>query len=315
MSRLALALGSVGLGAALALGYAAGTAYAGPQNGGGQTGIGWQYSESANGYYRQPTTSGGGGGGGGPATVMTIWGTTPGGDLVCPRGNPEYDCSTGVTGIYCGSATGPRGLPNYPWIRYERTIKGGQPGKWSGADADCDEPGQNDFIPMQEISWSVNYKVFQQLNTPRITIAPNARTLVNLPTIVWTNYPAGIGPPATVLANDPPRIRVPIHIDRPNGGLDGEIIATGELRWTFEDGGTATGRGRPFVSGKLPEDSPGYYVTNIFERSGHKTITLNVRWTGTVTVPPLAPEQIVPVNLPRVTQDVQVLESKPVLKK
>ena len=94
---------------------------------------------------------------------------------------------------------------------------------------------------MQEISWEVNYQVFQELNAPGITISPNARTLVNLPTIVWTDYPAGIGPPATVVANDPPTITVPIHIDRPNGGLDGEIRASGELRWTFEDGGTASG--------------------------------------------------------------------------
>ncbi len=318
MRRLALVVLTSSLLSAVLVVGSAGKSQAfadGPQGGGG-TGIGWQYSESANGYYRPPQSSGGGGGGGGPATVMTVWGTVPGGDLTCPDADPAYDCSTGTVGMYCGSAVGPRGLPRYPWIRYERTIgAGGNPGRWRGVDAACDEPGQDDFIPMQEISWEVNYQVFQELNAPGITISPNARTLVNLPTIVWTDYPAGIGPPATVVANDPPTITVPIHIDRPNGGLDGEIRASGELRWTFEDGGTASGRGTPFVEGRLPEDNPGYYVTNTFSRAGSKTVTLNVRWTGTVTVPPLAPENIIPVDLPPVSEDVAVLESKPVLKR
>jgi hypothetical protein len=322
MRRLAfVALGSFLLGALLVVSPAGITpAYAdGPQGGGGP-GIGWQYSESANGYYRPPqSTGGGGGGGGGPATVMTEWGSTPGGDLDCPGADPAYACEGDpgayITGISCGAATGPRGLPSYPWIRYERTITGGEPGLWIGREADCDEPDEDNFIPMQEISWEVNYQVFQELNAPGITISPNARTLVNLPTIVWTDYPAGIGPPATVVANDPPTITVPIHIDRPNGGLDGEIRASGELLWTFEDGGEASGRGTPFVHGRLPENNPGYYVTNVFERAGTKTVTLNVRWTGTVTVPPLAPEDIIPVELPPVSEDVEVLESSPVLKR
>ena len=320
MRRLALVVLTSSLLSAVLVVGSAGKSQAfadGPQGGGG-TGIGWQYSESANGYYRPPQSSGG---------RRRRWRSRDGDDRLGDGARRRPDVSGRRPGVRLRGyrdrwhvlrirGHGPRGLPRYPWIRYERTIgAGGNPAGGAVSTLTCDEPGQDDFIPMQEISWEVNYQVFQELNAPGITISPNARTLVNLPTIVWTDYPAGIGPPATVVANDPPTITVPIHIDRPNGGLDGEIRASGELRWTFEDGGTASGRGTPFVEGRLPEDNPGYYVTNTFSRAGSKTVTLNVRWTGTVTVPPLAPENIIPVDLPPVSEDVAVLESKPVLKR
>jgi hypothetical protein len=314
MRRLAQRILSISLLAGLlAVGLVA-PAHAGPQDG-----IGWQYSESANGYWRPPQATGAPptGGSSGPATVFVQRSNTN--ELLCPEGNPDFACDgppAYITGIICGAnLRGPRGLPLFAWIRWEREIVDGEPGPWIGREADCEEPGDDDFIPMEEISWEVNYQVFQQLNAPDIQISPNARTLINLPTIVSTNYPAGIGPPATVLSQDPPRISIPIHIDRPDGGLDGQITAEADLTWTFEDGGTATGRGRPYVSGRLPEKNPGLYVTNTFERPGQKTVTLDVSWTGDVTVPPLAPEQIVPVDLPAVTEDVEVLENSPVLSK
>jgi hypothetical protein len=314
MRRLARTALSVALGAGLLAVCLVTPAHAGPQDG-----IGWQYSESASGYWRAPQASSipSGGGNSGPATVFVQQSNTN--ELLCPDGNPDFACDAPdayITGIICGAnLRGPRGLPFFAQIRWEREIVDGEPEPWVGREADCVEPGDDDFIPMQEISWEVNYQVFQQLNAPAIQISPNARTLINLPTIVSTNYPAGIGPPATVLSQDPPRISIPIHIDRPNGGLDGEITAEADLTWTFEDGGTANGRGRPYVSGRLPENNPGFYVTNVFDRPGQKSVTLNVSWTGDVTVPPLAPEEIVPVDLPAVTEDVEVLENSPVLSK
>ena len=68
MRRLALVVLTSSLLSAVLVVGSAGKSQAfadGPQGGGG-TGIGWQYSESANGYYRPPQSSGGGGGGGGP---------------------------------------------------------------------------------------------------------------------------------------------------------------------------------------------------------------------------------------------------------
>ncbi|MBE1607571.1 hypothetical protein [Actinopolymorpha pittospori] len=317
MRRLAVMTAAVALvGGLLAMSpSAAAPAYAGPQDG-----IGWQYSESANGYWRAPQAdSVPTGGDSGPALVWVQHSSTN--ELLCPETDPAFACAEDdpeayIRGITCGTALrGPRGLPLFAWIRWERRIgPDGQPTKWSGQDADCDEPGEDDFIPMEEISWEVNYKVFQELERPAITISPAGRTLVNLPTIVSTDYPAGLDP-EIVVANDPPTIEIPIHIDRPNGGLDGQIRAQADLVWTFEGGGSATGRGRPYVEGITPDNRPGYYVTNTFEHPGPKNVSLAVTWTGRVTVDLLDPEDIDPVALAPVTQTIEVADSSPVLER
>lgn len=298
------------LAGSLAVILGATPASAGPQNG-----ISWQYSESANGYWRPPHgDSRPPGGNNGPARVWVQRSSTN--ELHCPADDPAFACSgdeTYITGIICGTALrGPRGLPLFAWIRWERDIVDGTPGLWVGAEAGCDEPGEENFIPMEEISWEVNYQVFQHLPEPSVSIAPNARTLVNLPTIVWTDYPRGIDP-NIVVSDDPPTIEIDIHIDRPNGGLDGRIRASAELTWQFDGGATAEGRGRPFLRGILPEDRPGYYVTNVFRTAGDKTVTLNTRWTGEVTVDLLGTEEIVPVSLPPVTAQIQVAEAEAVI--
>ncbi|MGW5365021.1 hypothetical protein [Actinopolymorpha pittospori] len=321
MRRLAVMTAAVALvGGLLALSPSAATpAYAGPQDG---TGIGWQYSESANGYWRAPhANSEPGGGDSGPATVWVQQSSTN--ELLCPEGDPAFACQEPeayITGMLCGTALrGPRGLPLFAQIRWERTIgPDGQPTPWVGREADCVEPGEDDFIPMEEITWEVNYEVFQELERPAITISPAGRTLVNLPTIVWTDYPAGLDP-EIVVGNNPPAIRIPIHIDRPNGGLDGSIDAEADLVWTFEGGGSAKGRGTPYVEGITPDNRPGYYVTNTFEHPGPKDVSLAVTWTGRVTVVgplgPLDPEDIDPVALAPVTQTIDVAEASSVLRR
>ena len=292
-----------------------------PAEAGPQDGIGWQYSESANGFYRQPTGDApGGGGDGGPATVRVEWGSTPGGELQCPEANPAYACEGDpgafITGILCGAETGPRGLPSFPWIRYERDIgAGGEPGLWIGREADCDEPNEDDFVPMQEISYEVNYRVFQPLGEPELALNPNPKGLVNLPVIVSTDYPEGLGPPAELLSLDPVRVRIPIHIDRPGGGLDGEILAGANFTWTFQGGGVVSGpdqRGKPYTRAVDPTRDGGYYVTNTFGTTGTKNVHLNVEWTGTVTVDLLEPEQIDPVDIDA-DATVNVVQSDPVL--
>lgn len=302
-ARATWTVGGAALASVLAVVLGAAPASAGPQNG-----ISWQYSESANGYWRPPR--GDTPPPSGPARVWVQW--SSGLSLFCPDDDPAFNCVDGVSAIVCAAVEGPRGLPRFAWIRWERDIVNGEPEPWLGADAGCDEPGEDDFIPMEEISWEVNYRVFQHLPQPTVKIAPNARTLVNLPTIVWTDYPRGIDPDI-VVSNDPPTIEIDIHIDRPNGGLDGRIRASAELTWQFEGGKTAQGRGRPYVRGVLPEDRPGYYVTNVFHTPGEKTVTLNTRWTGTVTVDLLGTEEIVPVTLPPVSTSVQVAEAEPVI--
>jgi hypothetical protein len=307
-SRAAWTVGVVALASSLAVVLGAAPASAGPQNG-----ISWQHSESANGYWRPPR--GDSAPPSGPARVWVQWSSTN--ELHCPDDDEAFACTSDeeaeILGILCPTTIrGPRGLPLFAWIRWERDIVNGEPGRWVGREAGCDEPRDDDFIPMEEISWEVNYRVFQHLRQPTVKIAPNARTLVNLPTIVWTDYPRGIDPDI-VVSNDPPTIEIDIHIDRPNGGLDGRIRASAELTWQFEGGATARGRGRPYVRGVLPEDRPGYYVTNVFHTPGEKTVTLNTRWTGTVTVDLLGTEEIVPVTLPPVSTSVQVAEAEPVI--
>lgn len=277
--------------------------------------ISWQYSESANGYYREPSGRESGGDGG-PATVRYVYGAYN--DWAeCPAADPAFNCDAGVTGMKCAiDSVGPRGLPRFPWIRYERTIQpDGTPTLWVGVDAACSEPSEDDFVPMEEISTQLNYEVIQDLAEPQVDLFPAVTTIVKLPTIVSTDYPENIGPPATVLDNDPPTIEVPIDIPRPGGGLTGRIHAIAKLEWTFEDGGSAEGRGKPYKSGITPKSNPNYgYVTATFVKAGNKkSITLNVQWTGTVTVETLDPENIVPVDLDPIVTYIEVRQSKPVL--
>lgn len=323
---VALALGAALTGSALPVivGGVGSPAEASP----GQ-GIGWQYSESANGYYRPPqddSGGGGGGGGGGIPLVFTDYGT-PGEWLECPSDDETFACENDpgaeITGILCGGdGVGPRGLPEYPWIRYERTLENGEPTRWVGKEADCSEPGEDDFVPMEEISYTVDYEVFQPLGDPQIRMHPqNGKTLVGLPTVVSTDHPAGLEPPAELLSMDADSasVRIPIHIDRPGGGLDGEILADASFAWEFrnENGsveGTAAGRGQPYDESVNPIDNPGYYTAGEFDTAGEKTIAVTATWAGTVTVESLAPEEIVPIDIPA-SRTVEVVDSQSVLTK
>lgn len=286
-------------------------------------GIGWQYSESANGYYRTPQdgNSGGGGGGGGDAIPLefTDYGT-PGEWLNCPGDDETFACENDpgaeITGILCGGdGTGPRGLPEYPWIRYERTLEGGEPTRWVGKEADCSEPDDNNFVAMEEISYTVDYEVFQPLGDPEIRINPaNNRTLVGLPTVVSTDHPAGLQPPAELLSMDDQsaRVRIPISIERPGEDLTGEIIADASFVWDFNGEGSATGRGRPYDEAVSPLDNPEYYTAGSFDTTGTKTISVTATWTGTVTVDMLQPEQIEPIQI-QSSEDIEVVQGDSVL--
>ncbi len=179
---------------------------------------------------------------------------------------------------------------------------------------DCVEVSDEDWTPIEEISYRVDYEIFQPLGKPRLDLNPNPKGLVNLPVIVSTTYPEGLAGPAQILSLDPVRVRIPIHIDRPRGGLDGEILADARFTWNFQEGGTADGRGKPYTRAVDPTRDGGYYVSNTFERAGSKNVHLNVQWTGTVAVPPLAPEPIEPVDIDADTT-VNVVEAQPVLER
>lgn len=322
---VALALGAVLAGSVLPVlaGGIGSPAQASP----GQ-GLGWTYSESANGYYRPPAdTTGGGGGGGGDGIPLerTDYGT-PGEWLNCPENDETYACEgdpgAEITGILCGGdGTGPRGLPEYPWIYYQRTIgDDGEPTRWVGKEADCSEPDDDNFVPMEEISYTVNYEVFEPLGDPEIRIHPaNNKTLVGLPTVVSTDHPNGLpncpsGDACLVSMDEASaEVRIPIDIERPGENLQGEIEATASFLWDFNGEGSATGRGRQYEQGVNPIDNPGYYTAGEFQTRGEKTISVTATWEGTVTVELLAPEEIVPIDITN-EDTVTVVNSKALLR-
>src|SRR5690606_27689639 len=163
-------------------------AVAGPQGGGpnGGSGIEWQYSETANGFYRNPPARRTGGGGGGIPTVLTI--TGPVGEwLRCDQSDPAFLCSevdgpedtdtqAGIMGILCPEGPGENGRPMYSWIRFTREIENGEPTQWYGDEADCSEIGDEDFIPMEEFSYTVDCNLFQPLGKPAIARNPQTKT-------------------------------------------------------------------------------------------------------------------------------------------
>ena len=290
------------------------TAQADFRDGGdGSGGISWQYSKTATAYWREPHSRESSGDGGGPATVYMQYGPA-GRWLECPKYDDAFACGEdggGLTTLLCGSEeVGPNGLPEFAWIRYEREIRpNGEPTKWVGEDGGCSEPSEDDFVSMEEISTEIDYSVFQPLGDPDVSVHPGGRTLVNLPTIVSTSYPEGVGAPAELLSLEEARVRIPIDIEKPGENLTGEIIAQADFVWRFEGAGTATGRGRPYVEGKTPQNSPGYYTTGTFTDTGSRSISLTATWTGEVTVETLAPEEIEPV-VRESTVELEVVESR-----
>lgn len=321
-------------------------AFAGPQGGGpnGGSGIEWQYSESGNGFYRDPPSrETGGGGDGGPPTVLTI--TGPVGEwLRCDQSDPAFLCSeyegprdteteAGIMGILCPEGPGDNGRPMYSWIRFTREIEDGEPTQWYGDEADCSEISDDDFIPIEEFSYTVDCNLFQPLGEPAIARNPQTKTFVNWPTIVSTDYPSNLDsytasgdcrndidqPNVVTRGQDSVTLEIPIHINRPRGGLDGTVTAEAVYAWTFHDGentASKSGRGRPYAEGRYPEDNPGYYITHKFANAGRQEITLTVSWTGSVTVtaPGIPPqtEEIDPVDVSN-TVGIEVDQASPVL--
>ena len=277
-------------------------AYAGPE----LPGIGWQYSEEGKGYYREPQSGESGGGGGGPALTMTEVGIP---SQVCVDA-PNRQCN-GFHSLTCGLGIGPNNRPWYAHLNYRRTDAGAP---WVYESNDCIEVTDEDWISLEEISYRVDFEVFQPLGEPNLDLSPAPKGLVNLPVVVSTDYPEGLTGPAQIISLDPVRVRIPIHIDRPRGGLDGEILADGSYTWQFEGGGTAVGRGKPYTRSVDPTRDGGYYVSEIFRTTGPKNVHLEVQWTGTVTVAGLAPEPIEPVDIDA-DATVNVVESRPVLKR
>lgn len=287
--------------------------------GGGGSGISWQYSEEGSAYYRKPQGGESSPGRGGIPTVFVSIGQR-GETLRCEEAAPapDADCD-GEISRWCSDTDRETGKPRFPAYRFTREIRpNGEPEPWTvdeSADFEwCIVPGDDDWVPIEEITTEINYEVFQPLGDPKIHINPGEEAIVNLPTVVSTDYPGGNFPgPGEIVSMDPLVVRIPVDIERPGDNLTGEILAEGEFTWTFEGGGTATGRGKPYTPEIDPRNDGGYYVSTVFREPGRRTINLDVRFTGEVTVEGLDPEPIEPVEDIGTSAQVNVVELNNVL--
>jgi hypothetical protein len=149
------------------------------------------------------------------------------------------------------------------------------------------------LIKLADGSWSFNGSICQQVavaGPPRITplmvweqarrlisaapigLAPRARTLVNIETIMWVNTVAARMLPSVVLFGQ----RVSIH------------ITIDHVVWAFGDGRTDTGEGpgKPYDPHGDPcptKQCPGYFG-HVYTTTGQMTITATVTWRATFRV-------------------------------
>lgn len=254
-------------------------------------GVGWQYSEAGKGFYHAPHP--GSPSGGNPISYRE-WGTV--GTYSCTA--PRAGCGA-VLSIYCGyGGLPPDGPPEYGYGEWTYApADAADEAKWNFVDIDCVPTPE--FVPLVEVGYQFQYEIERLLPKPTIDLKPNPETLVNLPTVVSTDYPAEKTFDITV----PPSAGRTLP-------LTGSINAHAAFTWTFEDGTTATGAGKPY-DGTDPASNPGYYLTNTFRTAGHHTVTLSVTWTGTITVQTLAPQAFDPVTF-TATAGVDVVENNPV---
>ncbi len=252
-------------------------AMAGPASADANSGtVGWKYSEAGHGFYQEPRT--GHPIGSDPVRIRE-WG--PIGEYVCPVNRPG--CK-GFVSIGCGYfGLPPDGPPTYGYADWQfARADAADETKWELVDTDCAPTPE--FVPLAEIAYQFQYEIERRLPKPDVDLRPQPRTLVNLPTVVSTDYPSD----KTFAITVPPSAGRTIP-------LTGTINAHADFTWTFEDGGTASGKGRPY-DGTDPSAHPGYYLTNTFHTVGQHTVTLTVTWTGTITVAGLAPETFDPVT-------------------
>ncbi|MBM7785810.1 hypothetical protein [Tenggerimyces flavus] len=290
-------------------------------------GISWQYSSEANAYWRAPEDTPAPGNDG-PLLAWTQYSSQK--DLTCPDGNPDYACAgppAEIVGIYCSDLPGPTGLPTFAWIRWERTPEpDGTMGPWIGKDADCDEPGDDDVITMDEIHQQVlSANVFQELPRPVPEIKPDPQGLVNLPVIVSTDYPDPTDPLIAddVVQTDPVIVEIEVRVEGGREPFIGTIRAwLDDYVWTFVNGRGETvevisgrGPGNTYDRNIDPRTNPGHYISHTFREAitGNR-VFLNASWVGEIHVEGIGvDEPMTPVPINGESAEFSIVESEPVL--
>lgn len=234
----------------------------------------------------------------------------------------------GFTRAGCMPEPGGDGRPRVPHFRLRQHVdwienEEGWPepdGQWEyvqdGFDGfECVPIPDEDWVDIEVVAEEIDWQVIEPLGEPNLTLSPQPLGYVNLPFVVSTDYPEDLpnqpGSRVIIESLDPVRIRVPFEIVRANFTVSGDIVADADFTWSFQDGGTAKGRGRPYEPGTDPRDHGGYYVTNTFEEPGVKTVNLDVLWTGTAFVDGVDPQEVGEVEL-NASEQVEIAELNPV---
>jgi hypothetical protein len=141
---------------------------------------------------------------------------------------------------------------------------------------------------------SVREEVRKRVPVARVTLQPRNLVPVNMPLIVSAADPGN---------HD-------FSITLPQAGT---VSVSASYRWDFGDGGTATGRGKPF-DGVTPRQDPGRYVTHTYSRPyPSATVSLTVTWHATLTIPGVGSVGLQDVVMSPVRQTISVQEARAVL--
>jgi hypothetical protein len=307
----------------------------------GEPGIGWKYHEGTHSYYQDPPSAAEAG----PAerpTRYVDWGKGDMDSYACPTepiDGSQFECAgeNNPTGDFCNSLPGENGRPVAPRVVFERVFNNPQqngnppwrplpPADWDAEHyvQSCHELPEEYVVTQEEVQ-EVNYELFQGLDGLDPQLDPSDRTLVNLRTIAYTEYPENVEgdliEQVDVFEPDlwRPHIKIRDEVPGKVAPFEFTIDAYADIHWTFEGANpsTAQGRGNPYDGSTLPEDAgPEKYVTVQFTTDGPHEISVGATWTGMVTVNSpggQGPEPMDPVVIDPVPETVQVSEAESVI--
>jgi hypothetical protein len=227
------------------------------------SGVGWYYSAAQRAFFKTPTSFQ-------PLSDAPElqWSYVPTCDGNTPGGNADA-----CTAALC---TAPGGEPGVTFWVFSRPVDPPDVA-WTITGTQC-IPGEQrvDLADVEARVRQIIEDKFREIAEPRVTVAPEAGGLVNLPVLAWTSDPG----------------EVTLDIEQP---VPGQIRATPDFEWLWSNGTTSVGPGQPYSPGISPTATPDRYVHAVFRQRGDASVTLTVTWTGDVTVPGLPPVNIEPL--------------------
>ena len=227
------------------------------------SGVGWHYSAEQQAFFQTPQSYQ-------PASdePEVDWSYVPTCDSNVPGGDANL-CRAAM----CTTGQGDPGV--FFWVLSRPRLPLDSPWDVSGTQCIAGERR----VDLAEVEAEVRRIIedkFREIARPSVSVAPADRALVNLPVLAWTDDPGD----------------VTLAIEQP---LPGEIRASPSYLWSWSNGVSSHGPGRPYSSSISPTAVPDSYLHSVFRARGDETVTLTVTWTGDVTVPGLAPIEIAPL--------------------